>query len=140
MDRDHMDKLIHDIQQYLRDEDSKKQPVTSEPLSTSEDSTTTHAKPSFSRAATEMILLISACTTALLTVAIILIGLIDGEARAATGTMTLLIIGGCGMFFSIVLISIWKRLVLLGQIEENTRLILASKLEANAILERLIHK
>jgi len=39
-----------------------------------------------------------------------------------------------------LLISAWKRLVLLSEIERNTRLILESKQAANALLEQYIKK
>jgi hypothetical protein len=37
-----------------------------------------------------------------------------------------------------MLVSVWKRLALLSQIERNTRLILASRRKTNALLEQFV--
>jgi hypothetical protein len=48
--------------------------------------------------------------------------------------------GGCGIFFSTMLVSTWKRLLLLGQIERNIRRILETKQAANELMEQYIQK
>jgi hypothetical protein len=138
MDREHIDKLINDIQQYLKDEDQKKEiKKTFQPPPAPE----MKRSISFPRSIIlELVLLLSATTTAILTITILALGIFGGKSTAVAGTMTLLAIGGCGIFFTAILISVWKRISLLTQIEENTRLILASKLETNVLLERLMHK
>ena len=83
-----------------------------------------------------LITLFSACALGSLTVAILLLGIVGGPGTDTIGTIWLLIAGGCGVFFSSMLISVWKRLVVLIQIEENTRLILDSRMRTNEILER----
>jgi uncharacterized membrane protein YccC len=137
MEPDHIDRLIKDIQQYLRQEDQKKQAEKNTQPPPLPSSIEQKARPA---AHLEFMLLISACTTAVLTITILLLGVLSGKSEAVSGTIMLLAAGGCGIFFTAVLISIWKRLVLLNQIEENTRQILASKLEVNVLLERLMHK
>lgn len=138
MDREYIDKLISDIQQYLKEEDQKKEiKETLEPPPTP----ATEKSISFPKSMVlELVLLLSAITTAVLTITILALGIFGGKSTAVAGTMTLLAVGGCGIFFTAILISVWKRISLLTQIEENTRLILASKLETNMLLERLMHK
>ncbi|RJP19765.1 MAG: hypothetical protein C4520_12445 [Candidatus Abyssobacteria bacterium SURF_5] len=144
MDKDNnIDRLIQDIQQYLRDEAKKKQdnrePEVAPPLLPAALSIDLKSLPVRSTYF-ELMLLMSACAVGLLTVAILLVGLLGGQAQTVIGAMTLLAIGGCGIFLTAVLISLSKRLALLSQIEQHTRLMLAVKLQVNALLERLAHK
>lgn len=141
MDREYMDRLMQDIQQYLRDEATKKQVTKHASAPAPENAAIASLKTPLPKAIhMELMLLISACATGFLTLGILLLGLYGAKSEAVVGIMTLLSIGGCGIFFTAVLVSIWKRLIVLRQIEENTRLILVTKLEANAMLERLMHK
>ena len=136
MNEDYMDKLMSDIQQYLREENRRKpvrrpgSPAPTEPSV----KRTPIPRPIF----VGLITLLSACAVGSITVAILLLGFIGSSAHDANGTIWLLAVGGCGIFFTTTLVSAWKRLVLLSQIEENTRQILATKLEANALLDHLM--
>lgn len=131
-----MDKLMNDIQQYLREENRKR------PFRRPSSSAT--AEPAAKRALIPrptivgLITLLSACAVGSITVAILLLGFLGSSAHDAGGAIWLLAVGGCGIFFTSTLVSAWKRLVLLNQIEENTRQILASKLEANALLDHFM--
>ncbi len=136
MNEDYMDKLMNDIQQYLREENRKRpltRPGTSAPVEPSAKRTLV-PRPTI----VGLITLLCACAVGTITVAILLFGFLGSPAHDANGTIWLLAVGGCGIFFTSMLVSAWKRLVLLSQIEENTRQILASKLEANALLEHLM--
>ncbi len=135
MSKDYMNKLINDIQQYLREEEQKEREqwhflptrasmVKKEPL----------PRPIF----IGLITLLSACAIGSITVAILLLGFVGTPLRDSTGAIWLLGAGGCGIFFSAMLFSVWKRLALLSQIERNTRLILASRRKTNALLEQFM--
>ena len=82
-----------------------------------------------------LIALLSACAVGSITVAILLFGFVGSPASYPVDVMAMLAVGGCGIFFSTMLVSVWKRLLLLQQIERNTRQILESKQRANALLE-----
>ncbi len=134
MDKNYMNKLISDIQEYLREEDARSQ-VKRQPLDAPEPIAGWKLRlrrPAYS----VLITLFSACALGSLTVAILLLGIVGGPGTDTIGTIWLLIAGGCGVFFSSLLISVWKRLVVLIQIEENTRLILDSRMRTNEILEQ----
>jgi hypothetical protein len=135
MNKDYMNKLINDIQQYLREEGQKERKqwhflptkaslVKKEPL----------PRPVF----IGLITLLSACAIGSITVAILLLGFVGTPLHDSTGAIWLLGAGGCGIFFSAMLVSVWKRLALLSQIERNTRLILASRRKTNALLEQFM--
>jgi len=129
MNEDYMEKLVSDIQQYLREEDKEKQ-FGWNALANSE--TLSHARHPF---LVGLVALLSACAVGSITVAILLFGFIGGPASNPVDAMAMLAVGGCGIFFSTMLVSVWKRLLLLQQIERNTRMILESKQRANALLE-----
>lgn len=135
MNNDYMNKLINDIQQYLREEEKKERKqwhflptraslVKKEPL----------PRPIF----IGLITLLSACAIGSITVAILLLGFVGTPLHDSTGAIWLLGAGGCGIFSSAMLVSVWKRLALLSQIERNTRLILASRRKTNALLEQFV--
>jgi hypothetical protein len=135
MNKDYMNKLINDIQQYLRAEEQKERKqwhflptraslVKKEPL----------PRPIF----IGLITLLSACAIGSITVAILLLGFVGTPLHDSTGAIWLLGAGGCGIFSSAMLVSVWKRLALLSQIERNTRLILASRRKTNALLEQFV--
>jgi hypothetical protein len=136
MSEDYMDKLMNDIQQYLKEENRKKRERWPSFLSAKEPAgmKTAVPRPILVGFAT----LLSACAVGSITVAILLLGLVGISSSDAIGTIWLLAVAGCGIFFTTMLVSAWKRLVLLSQIEENTRQILASKLETNAILDHFM--
>lgn len=136
MSKDYMNKLINDIQEYLSEEEQKERKqwhflptkaslVKKGPL----------PRPVF----IGLVTLLSACAIGSVTVAILLLGFVGTPFHGPTGTIWLLGAGGCGIFFSAMLISVWKRLALLSQIERNTRLILASRRKTNALLEEFIN-
>ncbi|UCD56335.1 MAG: hypothetical protein JSV16_10915 [Candidatus Hydrogenedentota bacterium] len=137
MNNDYMDELISDIQQYLRrEEDEKGQEERWVSLMTQARSAVrTPLRHSFF---VGVITLLSASAVGSVTVAILLLGIAGGAVHDSVGTIWLLAGGGCGIFFSAMLVSVWKRLVILTQIEENTRLILASRRKTNALLKRFI--
>jgi hypothetical protein len=136
MNKDYMNKLISDIQEYLREEDMKakrERYLTSEPEPAPAGRLRLR-RPVYS----VLITLFSACALGSITVAILLMGLVGGPRIDSVGTIWLLAAGGCGIFFSAMLISVWKRLVVLVQIERNTRQILDSRHRTNELLERLV--
>jgi len=138
MSKDYIDKLVSDIQGYLREEDEKnrteREPDILHDLEPALSAWT--RRPSLVR----LITLFSACAVGSITVAILLLGALGVPAGKSVGAIWLFAGGGCGIFFSALLISAWKRLVLLSEIERNTRLILESKQAANALLEQYIKK
>ena len=138
MNKDYMDKLISDIQQYLNEEEYGGEMDTDvAPLAASDPAPLWHLRRPFLVGA---ITLLSACAVGSITVTILLLGIVGAPAGESFNTIWLLATGGCGIFFSTMLVSTWKRLLLLGQIERNTRLILETKQAANNLLEQYIRK
>jgi hypothetical protein len=129
MNEDYMEKLVNDIQQYLREEDKEKQ-IGWNALADSD--VLSHARHPL---LVGLITLLSACAVGSITVAILLFGFVGSPATGPVDIMAMLAVAGCGIFFSAMLVSVWKRLVLLQQIERTTRQILESKERANALLE-----
>ena len=136
MNKDHMDKLINDIQQFLREESEREQGEGMVLLPT--DARSASDKPVGHPNFIRLITLLPACVVGSTTVAILLLAIAGGAARDSVGTIWLLAAGGCGIFFTAMLVSVWKRLVLLSRIEKNTRLILATRRETHELLERFI--
>lgn len=137
MNEDYIDKLVGDIQQYLREEEKEEQQALQGlPEAESAVSKQMLRHPLM----VSIIMLLSACAVGSITVAILLLGFVSAPARNPVDTIWLLAIGGGGIFFSTMLLSVWKRLTLLGQIEKNTRLILESKQKANLLLEHYISR
>ncbi len=136
MNEDYMDKLMDDIQRYLREESRKRPAKRSGSPAPVESSAkrTLLPRPTL----VGLLTLLSACAVGSITVAILLLGFLGSSAHDASTTIWLLAVGGCGIFFTSTMVSAWKRLVLLSQIEENTREILESKLETNALLDHLM--
>jgi hypothetical protein len=136
MHEDYLDKLISDIQQYLKEEDKKRQ-ARQRIIAVAREATqkTFHVKqPVFPGVLT----LAAACAVGSITVAIVLLGLLGPPSHDSMRVIALLSAAGCGIFFITMLVSAWKRLVLLHQIERNTRLILANKRRTNALLDEFI--
>lgn len=137
MSGDYMDKLVGDIQEYLRQEE--RQGHIEEDVSPP--TKTGRIPPHLRRNLfVGTITLLAACAVGSVTVAIMLLGILGGPAENSIDPIWLFAAGGCGIFFVTMLVSAWKRLVLLGQIERNTRLILESKQAANDLLEDYIRK
>ena len=129
MNEDYMEKLVSDIQQYLREE-NKDKPIGWNTLTDSE--TLSQVRRPF---LVGLFALLSACAVGSITVAILLFGFVGSPAGSPVDIMAMLAVGACGIFFSTMLVTVWKRLLLLQQIERNTRQILESKQKANALLE-----
>lgn len=134
MNEDYIEKLVSDIQQYLREEEEGRQIAPHEPS----DIAVPPSKGKRHRILVGLMMLLSACAIGSITVAILLLGLIGNATKNPIDIMALLAMGGCGIFFSTMLVSVWKRLLLLQQIEKNTRQILESKQRANALLEYFV--
>lgn len=137
MSGEYLDKLVSDIQEYLREEEQRsllRQEVASPPKP--------ETAPRLKRRniVVGAVTLLSACAVGSITVAVMLLGILGGPADSSIDTIWLFAAGGCGIFFSTMLVSSWKRLVLLSKIERNTRLILESKQAANELLEDYIRK
>lgn len=133
MSGDYIDRLVSDIQEYLREEADRgglRDETAEEP----------ERAPRRMRryALVGAITLLAACAVGSVTVAIMLLGILG--APEGDSTIWLFAAGGCGVFFSAMLISSWKRLVLLEKIERNTRHILESKQAANELLEDYIRR
>ena len=138
MSGDYIDRLVSDIQEYLREEE---QQSGSAHATDSLQEETAHA--SWRRrlnALVGMTTLLAACAVGSITVATMLLGILGGPSKGQIDPIWLFVAGGCGVFFSTMLISSWKRLTLLAQIEQNTRLILESKQAANELLEDYIRR
>ena len=131
-----MDELISDIQGYLREETQRKLGERMGLPATAAISLPKRraAGPIF----LGMIMLLSACAVGSLTVAILLLAAMGGPVHEPARIIWLLAAGGCGIFFSTALVSSWKRLIILRQIEKNTRLILVTRRETNTLLEEFI--
>ncbi len=138
MSEDYIDKLVDDIQEYLREEEERS--LTAQeptPRHISEPAATRRSgRPSL----IGLMTLMSASAVGSITIAILLLGIIGVPSGNPVEIIWLFAAGGCGIFFSTMLVSAWKRLILLGKIEKNTRLILESKQAANALLEQYINK
>jgi hypothetical protein len=153
MSGNYMDKLLSDIQHYLREEQQQITPESQDD-SSAEDMTQNESPvaPRGRKSAQKNILigtitLLSACAIGSITVAIMLLGLLGvpggmpgGPHEAPVSTIWLFAAGGCGIFFSAMLISSWRRLAILARIEKNTRLILESKQTANVLFEDYMRK
>ncbi len=134
MNEDYIEKLVSDIQQYLREEEEERQIGPGEPS----DRVVTPSKDKRRPLLVGLMMLLSACAIGSITVAILLLGFIGNPSKNPVDIIALLAMGGCGIFFSTMLVSVWKRLLLLQQIEKNTREILESKQRANTLLEYFI--
>jgi hypothetical protein len=127
-----MDKLVSDIQQYLQEDAGESQEAL-ESVAVEE-----AAQLKRRLMPVGLITLLSACAVGSLAVVILMLGLVGSPSRLSADAIWLLGIGACGIFFSAMLISAWKRLVLLAQIEHHIRLILENKRLGNALLEEVI--
>jgi len=138
MSEDYIDKLVGDIQEYLREEEERSRTAQEPtPLHISEPAATRRlGRPSL----IGLMTLMSASAVGSITIAILLLGIVGVPSGNPVEIIWLFAAGGCGIFFSTMLVSAWKRLILLGKIEKNTRLILESKQAANALLEQYIKK
>ncbi len=138
MNEDYIDRLVGDIQEYLREEDEKSRLALGGSQASDAEPTTRKLlrRPSLAGSIT----FLSACAVGSITVAILLLGVVGVPSENSISTIWLFAAGGCGIFFSAMLISVWRRLLLLGEIEKNTRLILESKQTANALLEQYIKR
>ena len=136
MSEDYINKLISDIQEYLSEEAQRKfEGRVIFPNVVEESAPKARIRrPMF----LGMIILLSACAIGSLTVAILLLAILGGPLRDPVGIIWLLAAGGCGIFFSVALMANWNRLLILRQIEKNTRLILATRRKTNALLEEFI--
>lgn len=136
MSEDYIDKLISDIQEYLNEEAEKKfEGHIVFPNVVAESAPKRRVRrPIF----LGMIILLSACAIGSLTVAILLLATLGGPVRDPAGIIWLLAAGGCGIFFSAALMANWKRILILAQIEKNTRLILDTRRKTNALLEEFL--
>ncbi|MBI5115439.1 hypothetical protein HZA56_03115 [Candidatus Poribacteria bacterium] len=136
MNNDYMDKLLNDIQVYLKEEDQKKKKRRLVRLATEKD----EPRPKIIRPPmlVSLITLLASCAVGSITVAIILLAVLGGPAHDPIRPLWLLGLAGCGIFSTTMLITVWKRLNILRNIEENTRLILAARRKTNALLERFI--
>lgn len=134
MNRDYIEKLVSDIQQYLNEEEQEEQ-VEQQPSAEAESTAKSRARRTIM---VGVIVLLSACAVGSITVAILLLGIVGSPLHNPVDTILLLTVGGCGLFFATMLVSVWKRLLILQRIEENTRLILESKQRANELLEHYI--
>lgn len=133
MSGDYIDRLVSDIQEYLREE-ADRGGLEHETAEEPERAPTRMRRYALVGAIT----LLAACAVGSVTVAIMLLGILG--APEGDSTIWLFAAGGCGVFFSAMLISSWKRLVLLEKIERNTRHILESKQAANELLEDYIRR
>ncbi|GAB4333011.1 MAG: hypothetical protein Kow0099_04820 [Candidatus Abyssubacteria bacterium] len=136
MNEDYLDRLISDIQQYLKEEDKKKQARQRIVVAARE---ATQKKLRVNKpVAIGIMALAAACAVGAITVTIVLLGLMGPPSAHSTEVILLLSAAGCGIFFTVMLVLAWKRLMLLHQIERNTRLILANKRRTNALLDEFI--
>jgi hypothetical protein len=133
MNEDYIEKLVSDIQHFLQEEDKHKG-VEWESEHHAEASPEYLRKPLL----IGLIMILSACAVGSITVVILLLGLVGTASSGPVDVTAMLAVGGCGIFFCAMLVSVWKRLELLRHIEKNTRLILESKQRANALLEYFI--
>jgi hypothetical protein len=131
-----MDRLVSDIQEYLREEEQHRSESAADSLQDTQRSPRRSRLNALVGAAT----LLAACAVGSITVAIMLLGILGGPAQGPIHPIWLFAAGGCGIFFSTMLVSSWKRLLLLARIERNTRLILESKQVANELLEDYINR
>ncbi len=137
MSGDYIDRLVSDIQEYLREEGQRSPSMNSEAFPEEP----VRAPGRLRRnALIGAITLFAACSVGSATVAIMLLGILGAPEGGEVETIWLFAAGGCGVFFSAMLISSWKRLELLGKIERNTRHILESKQAANDLLEDYIRR
>jgi hypothetical protein len=128
-----MDRLVSDIQEYLREEEQQGHTASLHE--------TEPARRRFRmNALVGTTTLLAACAVGSITVAVMLLGILGGPAEGPINPIWLFVAAGCGIFFSTILVSSWKRLVLLARIERNTRLILESKQAANEMLEDYIRR
>lgn len=134
MNEDYIEKLVSDIQEYLREEEEGTQIRRHE----SSDGVVSSSGGKRRPAVVGLLVILSACAVGSITVAILLLGFIGNATRNPIDMIAMLAMAGCGIFFSTMLVSVWKRLLLLQQIEKTTRLILESKQRANALLEYFI--
>ncbi len=145
MSGNYIDKLVSDIQEYLKEEEERsllKEEIVSLDGDRETESEIAQLSPrrNILLGATT---LLAACAVGSIAVAIMLLGILGGPGGSTEGTLNaiwLFAAGGCGIFFSTMLVSSWKRLVLLDRIERNTRQILESKQAANELLEDYIRK
>ena len=138
MNKDYMDKLISDIQQYLSEEEYGVGIDTDvAPLAAADPAPRWRLRRPF---LVGTVTLLSACAVGSITVTILLLGIVGAPGGESLNTIWMLATGGCGIFFSTMLVSTWKRLLLLGQIERNIRLILETKQAANDLMEQYIQK
>ena len=137
MSGDYMDRLVSDIQEYLREEEQQSRSMhAADSLQE-----TTHTRRRLRlNALVGTTTLLAACAVGSITVAVMLLGVLGGPTEGPIDPIWLFAAGGCGIFFSTMLVSSWKRLVLLARIERNTRLILESKQAANELLEDYIRR
>jgi hypothetical protein len=135
MNEDYIEKLVSDIQEFLREEDRHKDIGHYMVPDTGVTSNRTR-----NSLFVGILMLLSACAVGSITIAILLFGFIGNPSRNPVDTLGLLAVGACGIFFAAMLVSVWKRLVLLQQIEKNTRSILESKQRANALMEYFIER
>lgn len=136
MNQDYMERLVSDIQEYLKSEEQQGRSGHKDSPHETE-SARRRFRPNTLVGTTT---LLAACAVGSITVAIMLLGILGGPADEPVSAIWLFVAGGCGVFFSTMLISSWKRLVLLARIERNTRLILQSKQAANEMLEDYIRR
>ncbi len=137
MSGDYIDRLVSDIQEYLREENQRSHSMNSE----ASPGEAARAPGRLRRnALIGAITLLAACSVGSVTVAIMLLGILGAPEGGEIDTIWLFAAGGCGVFFTAMLISSWKRLQLLEKIERNTRRILESKQAANDLLEDYIRR
>ena len=137
MSSDHIEKLVSDIQEYLMEEERRSQ-LRGE-IDSLLNGEPTRA-PSRQNIFVRTLTLISACIVGSITVAVLLLATLGGHAGSPSDQIWLFAAGGCGIFFTTMLVTSWKRLEILNRIERNTRLILESKQVANELLEDYIRK
>ncbi|MBI4831781.1 MAG: hypothetical protein HY801_09560 [Candidatus Lindowbacteria bacterium] len=136
MNDETIDRLISDIQQYLKTEEQKKKKRKLVLLAA--DRNEPVRKIRRQPMVVGLVTLLSACAVGSITVAMILLAALGGPASDPVRPIWLLGLAGCGIFATAMLISVWKRLNILKNIEENTRLILVARRKTNVILERFI--
>jgi hypothetical protein len=139
MSGDYIDRLVSDIQEYLKEEEQRNLSMDMEEEISIEEPARAPGRLR-RNALVGAITLLAACVVGSVTVAIMLLGILGAPEGGEVDTIWLFAAGGCGAFFSAMLISSWKRLILLGKIERNTRRILESKQAANDLLEDYIRK
>ncbi len=137
MSGDYIDRLVSDIQEYLKEEGQRNNFVDEEASPEEPARALGRLRRNALIGATT---LLAACAVGSVTVAIMLLGILGAPEGGSVDTIWLFAAGGCGVFFSAMLISSWKRLELLGKIERNTRRILESKQAANDLLEDYIRR